>query len=351
MNSNGVITLILITPLFLFGCVATTDNYDNIKPVYLKPYGPHAESKPLVRYVDEGSPLEEKVNVGDEVIAVDGTPVGNTYNFYQLLNNNIKEVKFKSQAGDFYNLSFEDLVKPNSYMMNFWLFKPGQTLAFDLNNPAYLEEQHGALLYPKNSIALVAASIWPTTPGYLEIYLELRVNKNCADCKLENIAVLDLGRNSWLSPVTPDHVAWALYPESGRAPNLVSVPPPTQIGSTTVGSASGTFNAHQQGNYVSGNYTASGMSSTSYYHDYTMTNIALAHNLGAMIAQTRIRHHNIARRRFVERRQSNLRIGKLNPGERVTGYVQFQLPAGFDGPYLVVLKSDNIAVARFDKPE
>ena len=333
----------------LTGCATTPNPYDRRKPDYLLPYGPAAESTPLIRHVEADSPASSLVEVGDRIIDIDGKPVPNTYGFYQMLSPEASTIKVQGKGGSEKSIPVSKLIEPNTYHSWAWLYEPGQTLVFKLDNPTYGEEQNAALVIPKDSIALVTASIWPTSPRYLEIYIELRVNLTCTDCKLENIAVLDLSRNSWLTPVSSDHVAWALYPAAGQAPNLMAVPPPTPIGYTGTTSTTGSVNAYNYGNYTSGTYSGTGLSTVTPYYDYTATNIAMAYNLGAMFQQSQIQAHGSARDAFVTRRQSNLRIGQLNPGELITGFVHYQLPEGFDGPFLVAVQAGKIGIARFDK--
>src|SRR5690606_16049204 len=178
----------------------------------------------------------------------DGAAVPGTFAFYQMLNPNVVNIKVKGKSGGEKVVPMHHPAKGEPVVNWAWLFEPGQVIAFGLDNPTYGVSQPAALLYPTNSIALVSASVWPTNPKYLEIYLELRVNQDCTDCSIENIAVLDLSRNSWLSPVTPDHVAWALYPIAGQAPNLMAIPPPVALGYTGTTTSTGTFNAQRYGN-------------------------------------------------------------------------------------------------------
>jgi hypothetical protein len=128
----------------------------------------------------------------------------------------------------------------------------------------------------------------------------------------------------------------------------MAVPPPTPIGYTGTTTTMGTFNAYSSGNYMSGTYSGTGITNVTPYYDYTATNMALAYNLGAMIRQSQIQTHGVARNSFVTRRQGNLRIGMLNPGERITGFVHYQLPTGFGGPFLVAIQAGKLGVVRFD---
>lgn len=346
--TKGTLPFTLLLSALACGCATSPDRYDTRKPIYLVPFATSADSPAQVRHIVPDSPAKSVIEVGDTILSVDDKPVTNTLGFYSALSPTAKIIRIRAKDGKERDVLASTFIKPDSHEMWAWLFEPGQTISFKLYNPVYADKQEAALLAPKNSVSLVSASIWPTHPRYLEIYLDLQVNPDCLDCKLENIAVLDLSRNSWLTPVSPDYVAWALYPIAGQEPSLMPIPPPTPIGETSTTTTTGTLSAQTYGNYISGTYAGTGFTTTTPYYDYTATNIALAYNLGAMIRQSKIQAHGAARISFVSRRQINLRIGDLNPGEHVTGFVHFQLPEGFVGPYLVVVKAGNLSIARFD---
>ncbi|HET6444366.1 MAG TPA: hypothetical protein VFI27_07265, partial [candidate division Zixibacteria bacterium] len=105
---------------------------------------------------------------------------------------------------------------------------------------------------------------------------------------------------------------------------------------------------NSSGNSTYGNYAGTSITYVNPYYDYTAAFVSLAYNYGAVIKAARIRAHNKARQTFMNLRISNLRIGRLNPGERVTGYVHYQLPVGFDGPYLVVVKAGTLGIVQFN---
>lgn len=344
MGKLAVLRALLVAAL-VAGC-----NTVPLKPTYLRPYATPADATPVIRHVEPNSPAQSAVQVGDLVLSVDAKPIGSTMEFYSALLPTPRNVHVRTKAGEEKDVPFSVFVKPDSHEMWAWLIEPGQSISFELNNPVYGEHQEAALVYPRNAVALVSASLWTTDPQYIEVYLELRVNADCQDCKLENIAVLDISRNSWLTPVRPEHVAWALYPTAGQAPGLVSVPPPTPVGYTATGIQTGTLSARTYGSSTYGTYSGSGVSTVAPQYDYTLTNMALISNLSSMIQADKIRAHGAARDAFINRRQSNLRVGALNPGERVTGYVHFHLPDGFDGPFFVAVNAGKFAGARFDPP-
>ena len=318
-------------------------------PTPLVPFGPSAEAPATIRFIEPDSPAASHVEKGDTITAVDGKAV-NTWSFLFALNSNTKNVQVVSKDGTSKNIPIGKLEEQENGHLYALPFEPGQSIVFSLRNPVYHVDQNASLFYLRNSMALVSASIWPTKPRYLELYLELRVNTDCTDCELNDIAALDLSRKSWLTPVPTEYAAMALYPLTGSAPGLMAVPPPTPIGQVSSTSLTGLFNAYNYGNTSTGSFSGEALTSTTQNYDYTLTNMALAYNLGAVIQQSNIQASNNARRTFILERVSNLRIGHLNPGERVTGFAYFQIPEGFDGPFLVGLKSGKFIFCKFDMP-
>lgn len=332
---------LLATILVLFtACASMNKMYETGKLAPLIPFGVSADSPPLVRYVEKNSPAENIVNVGDLIISVDGNPVKSTFNFYEIITPQAKTVEIKTKTGKIKAVPFDKITQPNTYHSYVWLIEPGQTIIFKLHNPVYKKDQDSALLYLHKAKALVSASMWRYEPRYLEVYMELRVDSDCQDCRLENIAVLDLSRKSWLTPVSPSYVAWSLYPYEEAPPSFMPVPPPVPVGYTASTTMAGTFSA--------GSFSGTGFTEINPYYDYTATNFATAYNLGVLIKQWQIQARSEARKKFVTKRLGNLRFGKLNPGERITGFVDFLIPDGFDGPYLIAVKGGDLGIARFD---
>jgi hypothetical protein len=79
--------------------------------------------------------------------------------------------------------------------------------------------------------------------------------------------------------------------------------------------------------------------------------MAHAYNLGAALQQARIQSDTDARSAFVRDRYTNFRLGAFNPGERVTGYVQFAIPNGFTGPFVVAFEGNDNAFIMFESDE
>ena len=147
---------------------------------------------------------------------------------------------------------------------------------FNVQHPLYgTNQSHGFALLGGAS-ALVAASIWRTSPSFLEVQVDLRVAPKAEDFALQNIVALDLSRNSFLSPVPSSYVAWAAYPTAGQAPPAMPIAAPVPIGAVGVASSSGTFTGYRTGPSFSGNYTGNTVGSVASTYDYTLTNISLA---------------------------------------------------------------------------
>jgi hypothetical protein len=235
----------------------------------------------------------------------------------------------------------------NGNQLMAWAFEPGDTITFDQNVPAYDRAQPAGLFYLDRATGLVTAGIGDTSPRFLELYVEIRVPESCTDCKLKNIAVMDWGRKSWLAPVDTSQVAWAIFPSAGQAPAPMAIPPPTPVGYTANTYGTGQVSGYAQGNNFVGSYSGTALTSVMPYYDYTLTNLASAYNLGAMLQQARIEADTEARSAFMVGRYSNLRLGSFTPGEQITGYVHFAVPAGFEGPFIVALQGNSLSLVKF----
>ena len=184
------------------------------------------------------------------------------------------------------------------------------------------------------------------------MYVDYTNNQRCVDCKIDNIAVLDIGRNSWLSPISNIDVAWSVYPPVGEAPPMINIPPPILVGGGSSTITQGNFTGNINRNNISGSYTGTSTTMIHPQYNYTLTAFALAHNIGASIKRNQIITSNNARRAFVSRRASNLRFTTLNAGERVSGLVYYHLPVGFTGPFrVVIMTKGQLGIAEFKLPK
>lgn len=354
ISTFRAIALIGLSIVLLPGCttVQTTDYADRVAPVSLSPVGKHADSPATVEYVEPGSPADGVLAVGDRITKLDGNAITSTWDFV----NKIGPLKpltatIVTAGGAEKTVVSEAIYDPKQNKFHIFPFRPGEPFLFSQTPAAYNYDRNAAFLNIGGAWTLVSAGLFQSGVSglrYLELLMEIRVDDGCADCRLDNIAIADQTANSFLTAVSPEYAAWALYPTAGQAPQMMAVPPPTPIGATASTMGRGTFNAYTYGNRISGTFQGSGITTYTPTYDYTLTNMAMAYNLGAMIQQSRIQADTVARQRFVQRRTGNLRLGKLNPGERLSGYVFFQVPANMNGPFLVLLQGKQITGAVFE---
>lgn len=331
-------------------CLSACSSGPSARPTPLLPVGTHADAPPQVRHIVTGSPAEEHLDVGDAFIAIDGVEVKTTDAFYTSLTATSQTFTVKKLAGTTVKLPVSEIMSDEG-MLTAWALEPGTTITFDQNVPVYGDVQEAGLVYVGQSMGLVTSSIWNTNPRYIELYIDLHIPDSCHDCRLDNVAVMDWERKSWLAPVNADQVAWNLFPSSGQAPAPMAVPPPTPVGYTASSHGWGQASGYSQGNRFSGTYSGTTATTVTPTYDYTMTNMANAYNLGAALTQARIQADNNARDTFVRDRYTNFRLGALNPGERVTGYVQFAVPNGFTGPFVVAFEGTENAFIMFQSDE
>lgn len=306
----------------------------------IEPEGVLAVDLATVRAINPQRDNDIGITIGDEIVAVDGKPASSIFEFFGLLREG-SILTIRSNDGHTIDVPYDEILGGEGEEWRTATLAAGETLITEWQIPATGVTAGAGWIVATEIGGLISASYVETKPGFLELFIEIGGKPECSSCEFTNIAVLDYGRNSWLSPVAPELVAWTLYPSSGSAPPQVSVPPPTPIGSTTLGSAQGSFNASTYGNQTTGSWSGTGVATTTQMYDYTAQNIALAQNLASVIAANRIATDTQARRDFVTKRIGNLRFGVLRPGERVTGYAHFAVPLGFTGPFLVVVQSGN----------
>src|SRR5690606_15740548 len=150
-SCNAIITLALV---LIGGCSTSPNPYDPLKPEGLMPFGPHADSPALIRYISPDLPTDIPIEVGDEILEVDGAAVPGTFAFYQMLNPNFVNIKVKGKSAGEKVVPMHHPAKGEPVVNWAWLFEPGQVIAFGLDNPTYGVSQPAALLSPTNSIAL-----------------------------------------------------------------------------------------------------------------------------------------------------------------------------------------------------
>lgn len=336
--------------LFVAALLSACSSGPGARPAPLSPVGTHADSPPKVRHIVAGSSAGRHLDIGDTFIAIDGAEIDTTDGFYTRLTATTQTVTVNKLDGETVELPVSEIMSDKG-MLTALVLEPGTTITFDQDVPVYGDVQEAGLFYVGQSMGLVTSSTWDTNPRYLELYIDLHVPESCRDCRLDNVAVMDWERKSWLAPVNADQVAWNLFPSSGQAHMMMAVPPPTPVGYTANSHGWGQASGYSQGNSFSSTYSGNTSTTVTPSYDYTMTNMANAYNLGAALTQARIQADSDARSAFVRDRYSNFRLGPLNPGERVTGYVQYAVPQGFTGPFVVAFEGNDNAFIMFETDE
>lgn len=340
---KAFITVILAATVS--GCATNAGLFSSKKaPVALSPYGVNATSPAVIRMVKRPhSPLHK----GATVLSVNGKPV-TAYTFYRAFTPKCTS-KIKSVGGTVNTVADRKLLSEGGNHLNVFTLPAGGTFIFKQKVPVYKRTQNAGLIYLGREQGLVAASIWNTKPRILELYLDLHASQSCQSCNLKNIGVMDWSRKSWLTSVAVNKVAELVYPRHGEPGPLMNVPPPTPVGYTSTSDTTGSFNGTIIGNGYNGNYSGTTITTTTPQYNYSATNLSELHNLAVILARDRIKRDNKYRRDFVTDRIVNLKLGPLAPGERMSGYVDFVVPNGFDGPFIVVVKGNSKdADIRFD---
>lgn len=332
MEAKGLIAL--VASAFALAACAPMSKHSVLSAV-----GPALSDPPEIHGIKHGSPAEGQLRIGDRVVAVDDRPVSTLSGTLTEIGRTRPQTFTIERGGQRVTLPFD-----------VWFPASGEPNAFFLaDNESYTVEDklvaggtaRGAFLYSEKIATGVFVTRWSTAPNILEVQIKLQVRDNCTDCKLRDIGVMDITRRATLSAVNIQKAAFAVVPDLGAPSQPIAVPPPTVVGSVASTTMTGNVTAQTYGNTTRGTiYGQSNTVSTPIY-DYSAQYGALGHNLGVAIRNSQIESANAARSKFNTDRLGNLRAGKLNPGEYVTGHLFFAAPAGFDGPYAVVIASGD----------
>lgn len=336
--------LVVVAATFVVaGCASTGGLFSSDTPTALMPYGVQADGPAVIHMVTSpDSPLHN----GDTVLSINGKPV-TAYSFYSDFTAR-GSMKVKSADGKVQMIPDSALLSANGKKLKALTFKLGGTMIFPQKVPVYKRIQDAGLISLGKEKGLISASLWHTNPRILEVYVDLRSASTCTSCSLKNIAVMDWSRKDWLTPLSINKVAWIVYPPDGSTGPLMNIPPPTPVSYSSTSNTTGTMNGTFYGNSFSGNYSGSTTSTTTPRYNYAATEMAEAYNLGVILKQARIQKDNKNRRSFVIDRMVNLKIGPMSPGERMTGYVDFVVPNGFGGPFVLAIKGNRkFAAVRF----
>lgn len=339
MDGGSKITLVAGLGLCLSAC-ATPGGYPYYLPksLPLSVVGVPVQKPMVVRGILKGSPADGKIRPGDMVVAIGRKPVKSIEEFLSVLASETgKPVTLCRSDGSVYRVPYSDVADPIHHWGYILPTKAGETLSLR-DKDLYGRPQAAGMFFLGNMRGLVKAEIWKSVPNYLEVQVDIRAKDGCSDCTLKNIAVLDEGFKSFLSPVRIDGVMFAVFPQLGRKPPApMPIPAPTVTGYNTSATTVGTVNASIAGSRVYGNISANTVGTVAPTYDYSMTDAALAYNLGAVFQRAALQDAVMGAKKFIADRQGNIHVGKMNPGERETGYLYYSLPPHFTGPYVVYI--------------
>lgn len=328
----------LLTGVVLSGCVSPV-----VEREILSAIGPSFNDAPVLRNIRAGSAAEGKLYAGDQVISVGSKHIASLQELWPALMESNAETFLLERDGSLIELPITVLADVDTKTLNAFPLDWGETFTVDKKSVTGPTMRSGYVLAGRLD-GQVAASVWKGRPDLLEIELQLFTPENCTDCRLRNVAVMDLSRKAWLSIVPIEQAAFAVVPEIGQPAQPVEVPPPTLVSATSTTTMQGNVNAQSYGNTTYGTYSGSAYTTTTPIYDYSNQYAALGHNLGVAIQNARIETANRERLEFANIRLGNLRVGALNPGEIVTGHLFFAAPIGFDGPYMVFVDAGENAV-------
>jgi hypothetical protein len=337
LPSFRVTSILLI--MFLTAC---THAVPAIQATSLTALPDISNTKPIVQQVVKGSPAASKVNVGDIVIAVDKKPVSTTEEVWEYFAGNKpfpEEVQFQKKGGDVYVLTVSEVFDADAGNPYVNLFQYKKTYVLPKKQSKFARDI--ALQNNREALIISSADYWPSYTGFIELRTILHMGDKCKKCKFESIEVSDKIKKVPLKLASPQNVAVAVYPYLGSPGTRVAVPAPTISGynaiSNTYGNTYGNIYSSPYSSYsnFSGSYSANTYTNVTPVYDHSAQNAALAHNLGVKLQEERIVNQNQARAAFIASRQSDLSIGKLEPGAIRNSALFYTVPPSSSGKYRV----------------
>ena len=305
----------------------------------------------VVRKVMPASPSDTTIQVGDKIVALGPTPISSIGQYFKVISSEKPPSATLERPGTGqFTVAIDKLSDQTSHKPYASPLADGETFVIRQLN-ADGDPQLSGTIFFGSMYGNAMATLWDRMLYLIEIRLSLNVSDKCADCTMKNVALMDWGAKSWVHPASAAEVAWLIYPALNQPAPMVNVPPPTPIGAFAVSNTLGMFTAQQLGSYVYGNYSGQTVTTVVPRYDYTLTNVALMQNLASAIQADTIRQQNAHRQQFVGKRIGNFRLGSLNPGEKLVGYLFFAAPKNLVGPYLLVLdggSADRVHYVRFD---
>jgi len=319
----------------LAGCISVQTG----KPLY--PTGPYDDGPMVIRKVLPNTPAFNAVQVGDKVVRLDDTPVKSIGQYFNLISSN-KYITVTIEKSNSKNvtIAIDNFINPTSNQVYASPLDDGESFVVRQAN-ADGEARLAGLMSAGHLFGTVSGTFWDKSYNIIEIRLTANVSEKCYDCELKNVALMDWNAKSWIQPISHEDAAWLIYPELNQPGQMMNVPPPVPIGVTALSTTVGTFGANRYGSYIYGTYSGHTISTIVPQYNYTLTNLALMQNLTVAIQRDNIRQQNKLRQEFISKRSGNLRIGKVNPGEKLMGYMFFAAPKNLSGPYVIFVDGGN----------
>jgi hypothetical protein len=315
----------------------------SVKRDALRAVGPSISDPAVIKDVKAESPAVGKIQPGDTIVSVDGRPIASIAQFATAVLDSTPDNFVVQRGAERLEFPSAVLADVKAKTFNVFTLAPLESFATDLKSVTG-PTLRSARVHAGRISGDVLTSVWRSQPNLIEVELRLGVPEDCGNCELRDIAVMDLSRKAWLTIVPMADATFAVVPPVGQAGQPIAVPPPTLVGTTATTVAQGTATAQVYGNTATGRYSGTATTTTAPIYDYSNQYAALGHNLGVALRNAKIETANRERVQFANVRLGNLRAGKLNPGEYVTGHLFFAAPAGFEGPYAVVVDAGENAV-------
>jgi hypothetical protein len=311
---------VILSTAAITSCETTPGSpFAQAHPDYLSVHGPLITDPAVVRSVIPASPADGKIAIGDTIMALGSDPVRSIDELFSILDKATpSEATLRRVDGSKYTVPISTLLDESTFQSWALPIAPGETLGYQGSNLDGATQQYG-YVFAGATRGGAALTMWPGSYRLLEVAVTLQVPPDCTDCELRNIALMDWDAKSWLQVVSINDAATIAFPDLGAPKTLVSVPPPIPVAYSGVSTTTGTVQGSTFGNSVYGTYSGVTTGTVTPYYDYTATNMAQLTNLAVAIRNSQIDQRNAQRAQFVAKRYGNLRLGKLNPGERLAG--------------------------------
>ena len=259
----------------LIGCATTTTPSPTEYQLYSA--GPKKSDPAIIRYVNQDSPLSKVINKGDILIAIDGHEIKTFGDYWDFYKKTAKSATVLSKDG------IKKAFDAKAIGKSVFMYDVGETL---------VDEDGWANAGTGHSIIIASAALWESDFKFLEVVFGMSTANGCKDCQIKNLGAMDWQAKSWLQPVKLLDVAWALYPPLDVPPQPINIPPPVPVQYIGSATTTGTVRMHGYGNYATGTYYGYTTSNVTPQYDYTLTNIAMLHNLSSTIQSARIKEQN-----------------------------------------------------------